>query len=209
MFPGYGEQMRAISRRYVPTAANSRQTAGICGQAVVINLPGNPGAIKQVLPEMLTPLAACVAMLGKAQIRLDEAVASKVMAAASGTTAAVPQAGASQSAAYEVDKVNVEWLASVTQTYSLPSTSDVIARILKKAAEMVSADALMRTFIFDKVRGADRKKVKQSIDLALPQDGCVFLERMMQAHNIPSIGKALRIVLDWALEDGDEASMFA
>jgi molybdopterin biosynthesis enzyme MoaB len=39
----YGEQMRSISLKYVPTAVLSRQTAGIRGCALVINLPGEVG----------------------------------------------------------------------------------------------------------------------------------------------------------------------
>ena len=42
MLPGFGELMRAESLKYVPTAILSRQTAGICGRALVVNLPGRP-----------------------------------------------------------------------------------------------------------------------------------------------------------------------
>lgn len=45
MMPGYGEQMRAISLKYVPTAVLSRQTAGIRNKTFVINLPGRRCAV--------------------------------------------------------------------------------------------------------------------------------------------------------------------
>ncbi len=47
--PGFGEQMRQISLRFVPTAILSRQVAVIRGQALIINLPGQPKAIKETL----------------------------------------------------------------------------------------------------------------------------------------------------------------
>ncbi len=49
MMPGFGEQMRAVSMKYVPTAMLSRQTAGIRGSSLVINLPGSPRSIREIL----------------------------------------------------------------------------------------------------------------------------------------------------------------
>ncbi|WP_373698837.1 molybdopterin adenylyltransferase [Neisseria dentiae] len=47
--PGFGEQMRQISLYYVPTAILSRQTAGIRGKCLIVNLPGRPKAIAETL----------------------------------------------------------------------------------------------------------------------------------------------------------------
>ncbi|MDO6385536.1 MULTISPECIES: molybdopterin adenylyltransferase [unclassified Uliginosibacterium] len=47
--PGFGEEMRRISRHFVPTAILSRQTAVIRGQSLIINLPGQPKAIRETL----------------------------------------------------------------------------------------------------------------------------------------------------------------
>ncbi len=47
--PGFGEQMRQISLRFVPTAILSRQVAVIRGQCLIINLPGQPKAIAETL----------------------------------------------------------------------------------------------------------------------------------------------------------------
>jgi molybdopterin adenylyltransferase len=47
--PGFGEQMRQISLHYVPTAILSRQVAVIRGQALIINLPGQPKSIRETL----------------------------------------------------------------------------------------------------------------------------------------------------------------
>ncbi len=52
MMPGYGEQMRAISLRYVPTAVLSRQTAGLRGKSLLLNLPGRPKAIRETIDEV-------------------------------------------------------------------------------------------------------------------------------------------------------------
>lgn len=59
--PGYGEQMRAISLRYVPTAVLSRQTAGLRGRSLIINLPGKPKSIRETFDEVsATPRGAHV-----------------------------------------------------------------------------------------------------------------------------------------------------
>jgi molybdopterin adenylyltransferase len=47
--PGFGEEMRRISRHFVPTAILSRQTAVIRGKALIINLPGQPKSIRETL----------------------------------------------------------------------------------------------------------------------------------------------------------------
>ena len=49
VMPGFGEQMRAISLHFVPTAILSRQVAVIRGQALIINLPGQPKSIAETL----------------------------------------------------------------------------------------------------------------------------------------------------------------
>ena len=49
ILPGFGEQMRQISLKFVPTAILSRQTAGILNEKLIINLPGQPKSIKETL----------------------------------------------------------------------------------------------------------------------------------------------------------------
>jgi len=49
ILPGFGEQMRNISLKYVPTAILSRQIAGIRGECLIINLPGSPRSIREIL----------------------------------------------------------------------------------------------------------------------------------------------------------------
>lgn len=53
--PGFGEQMRQISLYYVPTAILSRQTAGIRGRSLIVNLPGRPKAIAETLGGVRNP----------------------------------------------------------------------------------------------------------------------------------------------------------
>lgn len=64
MLPGYGEQMRAISLKYVPTAVLSRQTAGIRGTSLVINLPGKPKSIRETFDEVFKSIPYCVQLMG-------------------------------------------------------------------------------------------------------------------------------------------------
>ncbi len=53
--PGFGEQMRQISLRFVPTAILSRQTAVIRGKALILNLPGQPKSIAETLEGLRDP----------------------------------------------------------------------------------------------------------------------------------------------------------
>ncbi len=52
------------ARRYVPTAVLSRQTAGIRGRALVINLPGKPKSIRETFDEVFKSIPYCVQLLG-------------------------------------------------------------------------------------------------------------------------------------------------
>jgi len=74
MMPGYGEQMRAISLRHVPTAVLSRQTAGLRGRALILNLPGAPRAIRETIDEVFASVPACVQLLEGPYIETHAAV---------------------------------------------------------------------------------------------------------------------------------------
>lgn len=62
--PGFGEQMRAVSLQKVPTAILSRQTAGIRGQSLLINLPGKPKAIAECLDAVMPAVPYCIDLIG-------------------------------------------------------------------------------------------------------------------------------------------------
>ncbi len=64
MLPGFGELMRTISLQYVPTAILSRQTAGIRGRCLLINLPGKPRAIRQCLDAVFPAVPYCIDLIG-------------------------------------------------------------------------------------------------------------------------------------------------
>ena len=64
VMPGFGEQMRAISLKHVPTAILSRQTAGVRGKALVMNLPGKPKSIREILDEMFAAVPYCIDIIG-------------------------------------------------------------------------------------------------------------------------------------------------
>jgi len=72
--PGFGEQMRAVSLKYVPTAILSRQVAVIRKQALIINLPGQPKAIKETLDGVFAAVPYCVDLIGGPYIETDEAL---------------------------------------------------------------------------------------------------------------------------------------
>jgi len=63
LLPGFGERMRQVSLAYVPTAILSRQTAGICGGALVVNLPGRPKSIRECLDAVFPAIPYCVDLI--------------------------------------------------------------------------------------------------------------------------------------------------
>jgi molybdopterin adenylyltransferase len=63
MLPGFGELMRQESLKFVPTAILSRQTAGICGRALVVNLPGRPKSIRQCLDAVFPAIPYCIDLI--------------------------------------------------------------------------------------------------------------------------------------------------
>ena len=60
---GFGEQMRAISLKIVPTAILSRQIAGIRGSTLIINLPGKPSAIRDCLLAVFPAIPYCIDLI--------------------------------------------------------------------------------------------------------------------------------------------------
>ncbi len=73
LLPGFGERMRAVSIEKVPTAILSRQVAGICGQALVLNLPGNPRAIAECLDAVFPAIPDCIDLTDGPQITTNDA----------------------------------------------------------------------------------------------------------------------------------------
>lgn len=71
MMPGYGELMRAASLKVVPTAILSRQTAGIRGQSLIINLPGKPSAIADCLEAVFPATPYCLDLIGGPYLETD------------------------------------------------------------------------------------------------------------------------------------------
>jgi molybdopterin adenylyltransferase len=84
--PGFGEQMRQVSLRFVPTAILSRQVAVIRGQTLIINLPGQPKAIRETLEGLkdetgktlvsgiFAAVPYCIDLIGGPYIETDAAI---------------------------------------------------------------------------------------------------------------------------------------
>ena len=84
--PGFGEQMRSISLRFVPTAILSRQVAVIRKQSLIINLPGQPKAIRETLEGVrdaegkvthvgiFAAVPYCIDLIGGPYMETDDAV---------------------------------------------------------------------------------------------------------------------------------------
>ena len=74
LLPGFGELMRQESLKFVPTAILSRQTAGIRGQTLIINLPGKPKAIRECLDAVFPAVPYCLDLIGAAYLETNEQV---------------------------------------------------------------------------------------------------------------------------------------
>ena len=74
VMPGFGEQMRQVSLRYVPTAILSRQLGVIRKQALILNLPGQPKAIKETLDGVFAAVPYCIDLIGGPYIETHENV---------------------------------------------------------------------------------------------------------------------------------------
>lgn len=72
LLDGFGEQMRAVSLKIVPTAILSRQIAGIRGRSLVINLPGKPSAIADCLNAVFPAVPYCIDLIEGPYLETDE-----------------------------------------------------------------------------------------------------------------------------------------
>lgn len=72
--PGFGELMRATSLKYVPTAILSRQTAGVRGHTLIVNLPGRPKSIRENLEAVFPAIPYCIDLIGGPRLETREAV---------------------------------------------------------------------------------------------------------------------------------------
>jgi len=73
---GFGEQMRAVSLKVVPTAILSRQIAGTRGASLIINLPGKPSAIADCLGAVFPAVPYCIDLIGGPYLETDPEVMS-------------------------------------------------------------------------------------------------------------------------------------
>lgn len=69
---GFGEQMRAVSLQFVPTAILSRQIAGVRGQSLIINLPGKPSAIADCLNAVFPAVPYCIDLIEGPYLQTNE-----------------------------------------------------------------------------------------------------------------------------------------
>lgn len=73
MMPGFGELMRAVSLKVVPTAILSRQTAGIRGRSLIVNLPGKPSSIRECLDAVMPAIPYCIDLIGGPRLETNPA----------------------------------------------------------------------------------------------------------------------------------------
>jgi molybdopterin adenylyltransferase len=74
VMPGFGEQMRQVSLKYVPTAILSRQVAVVRGRALIVNLPGQPKAIKETLDGVFPAIPYCIDLIGGPYIETNDEI---------------------------------------------------------------------------------------------------------------------------------------
>ena len=74
VLPGFGEQMRQVSLKYVPTAILSRQVGAVRGRALILNLPGQPKAIKETLDGVFPAVPYCIDLIGGPYVETNDEV---------------------------------------------------------------------------------------------------------------------------------------
>ena len=74
LLDGFGEQMRAVSLKVVPTAILSRQIAGVRGQSLIVNLPGKPSAIRDCLLAVFPAVPYCIDLIEGPYLTTNEAL---------------------------------------------------------------------------------------------------------------------------------------
>jgi molybdopterin adenylyltransferase len=74
LLDGFGELMRAVSLKFVPTAILSRQIAGIRGSSLIVNLPGKPSAIRDCLLAVFPAIPYCIDLIDGPYLTTNEAV---------------------------------------------------------------------------------------------------------------------------------------
>ena len=74
VLPGFGERMRQVSLQYVPTAILSRQVGVVRGKTLILNLPGQPKAIKETLDGIFAAVPYCIDLIGGPYVETNEAV---------------------------------------------------------------------------------------------------------------------------------------
>jgi len=74
VLPGFGEAMRAVSLQYVPTAILSRQVGVTRGACLILNLPGQPKAIKETLDGVFAAVPYCIDLIGGPYLQTREVV---------------------------------------------------------------------------------------------------------------------------------------
>ncbi len=74
MMPGFGELMRQVSLQYVATAILSRQTAGIRGNSLIVNLPGKPKSIRECLDAVFPAIPYCIDLIDGPFLECNEEV---------------------------------------------------------------------------------------------------------------------------------------
>ena len=74
LLDGFGELMRAVSLKVVPTAILSRQIAGVRGRSLIVNLPGKPSAIRDCLLAVFPAIPYCIDLIEGPYLTTNEAV---------------------------------------------------------------------------------------------------------------------------------------
>ena len=99
------------------------------------------------------------------------------------------------------------WIKSWAEKSSEPTTvSNIVARVVGHARQ----PGVDQSVVFTKKRGCGRKKKKEAMSLSIDQETLGYLNAAVKDFELPNLGKAIRIVLDYAMEDeGVEDVIFA
>ena len=198
LFPGFGERMRQISLQYVPTAILSRQVAGTRGKTFIINLPGSPHSVRQILPSIFDAMIHISFIVNNSVkiIRKETTIETGVN---------VIDGGNSNDNIFEhlfvIDQANLDWIESKKRGGGNMTEHEIIDDLFQLIFVDIKNNASVQDTIFTVPRGKGRKKKKTRILLRLSDYNYQWILKMNQKYDLPNVDKTMRIILDYVLEN--------
>jgi gephyrin len=201
LFPGFGERMRQISLQYIPSAILSRQVAGTRGKTFIINLPGSPHSVRQILPSIFDAIIHISYIINN-KIKIIR----KETSIGNNSDNNMNNNNNNDDHVFEhlfvIDQVNVDWIERQKSGNGRKFTEhEIIDNLFQLLFADIKSDATVQDIIFTVPRGKGRKKKKTRILLKLSNYNYQWILKMKAKYDVPNVDKIMRIILDYVLEN--------